>query len=216
MKAEVEECVRKSKLVAIIRGFDTETTLKLVDAYVKGGIRVVEVTYVQTDRSLWKRTSDSIRAISTNFGKDLCVGAGTVLTSEQLQMTQDAGGMFMVAPNVNAALIRACVGKDMAAIPGAMTPTEAVAAWEAGASFVKVFPAGVLGPAYVKAIMTPLAHIPMLAVGGITADNIAEFMKIGCVGAAVSGMLQNKALMAAGKWNEITAIAKTLVERVGA
>jgi len=199
--------------VAIIRGFDQETTIRLAEAYAKGGIRNVEVTFVQTDRSLWKRTTDAISAIAGRFGSDMCVGAGTVLTAEQLDLMQAAGGQFMVAPNVNPALIASCREKGLAAIPGALTPTEAVAAWEAGASFVKIFPAGNLGPGYVKALKAPLAHIPMLAVGGITPDNVADFLKAGCVGAAVSGVLQNKELIAAGAWDKITDIAKSLVER---
>ena len=213
MREEVEKCVRESRIVAIIRGFEPETTLRLADAYVRGGIRMVEVTYVQTDRALWKRTTDAISAIASRFGKDICVGAGTVLTSEQLQMTQEAGGTFMVAPNVNGALIRECVGRGMAAIPGALTPSEVVNAWEAGASFVKVFPAGNMGPGYVKALKAPLKHIPMLAVGGITPDNVADFIKAGCEGAAVSGVLQNKELIEAGAWDKIADVARLLMER---
>lgn len=213
MRESVEKCIRENRLVAIIRGFDQETTIRLAEAYAKGGIRNVEVTFVQTDRSLWKRTTDAISAIAGRFGSDMCVGAGTVLTAEQLDLMQAAGGQFMVAPNVNPTLIASCREKGLAAIPGALTPTEAVAAWEAGASFVKIFPAGNLGPGYVKALKAPLAHIPMLAVGGITPDNVADFLKAGCVGAAVSGVLQNKELIAAGAWDKITDIAKSLVER---
>ena len=213
MKEEVEKCIRENRIVAIIRGFEPEVCLKLAEAYVAGGIRTVEVTYVQTDRALWAKTTAAINAIATRFGGEVCVGAGTVLTPEQLQMTQDAGGQFMVAPNTKPELIRACVAKGMVAIPGAMTPTEVVNAWEAGASFVKLFPAGRLGPDYVKALKAPLKHIPMLAVGGITPDNVADFIKAGCIGAAVSGVLQNKDWMAAGEWGKITDVARTLVER---
>ena len=213
LKEKVEKGIAEGRVVAIIRGFDAETCLRLADACITGGIRAVEVTYVQTDRALWTRTTDAISAIAKRFGGEISVGAGTVLTSEQLAMTRDAGGEFMVAPNVNPALVRECVGMGLASIPGAMSPTEAVAAREAGATFVKVFPAGRLGPSYVKALKAPLAHIPMLAVGGITPDNIADFIKAGCVGAAVSGVLQNRELMEAGEWGRIAEIARTLVER---
>ena len=213
MKSEVESWVRENRVIAIIRGFEPELCLKLAEAYVKGGIRTVEVTYVQTDRALWKKTTDAISAISSRFGGEICVGAGTVLTSEQLKMTQDAGGRFMVSPNSNADLIRECVSRDMAAIPGALTPTEAVTAWDAGASFVKIFPAGNFGPGYLKALKAPLKHIPMLAVGGINPDNIADFIKAGAVGAGVSGVLQNKAWMDAGEWGKIADVARLLMER---
>ncbi len=213
MKAEVEKSIREHRVIAIMRGLEPEICVRLAEAYLKGGIHAVEVTYVQTDRSLWKNTTTAIETISRNFGNDLFVGAGTVLTAEQLSMTRDAGGTFMVAPNVNPELVRECASYDMAPIPGAVTPTEAVTAWEAGASFVKMFPAGSLGPGYVKAVMTPLKHIPFLAVGGVVVNNAADFIKAGCVGVAVSGALTDKDMIAAGKWDEIAAVARQFVER---
>ena len=213
MKAEVEQAIRDGRVVAIIRGYDPDVCLHLAEAYAAGGIRAVEVTYVQADRALWKKTTAAIAAIRERFSAELRVGAGTVLNSEQLAMTRDAGGEFMVAPNVRPALVRECVGFGMAAIPGALTPTEVVDAWEAGASFVKVFPAGRMGPTYVKDLRAPLAHIPMLAVGGITPDNAADFIRVGCSGVAVSGALTKREMIEAGAWNQIADIARTLVER---
>ena len=128
-------------------------------------------------------------------------------------MCVDAGGEYMITPNVNAELIRSCVARGLVAMPGAMTPSEAVTAWSAGASFVKLFPAGSLGAGYVKAVRAPLSHIPFLAVGGITPDNIAEFMCVGCVGAGVGGILSNKAWIESGEWNRITEVARQLVTR---
>ena len=213
MRKEVEQRIRDSRVLAIVRGFDPDVCLHLAEAYLAGGIRAMEVTYVQTDRASWKKTAAAIRAIRKRFAGELSVGAGTVLTAEQLQMTHDAGGEFMVAPNVKPDLVRRCADLDMASIPGALSPTEAVDAWEAGASFVKIFPAGQMGPAYVKALKAPLAHIPMLAVAGVTLDNAAEFMKAGCVGIAVSGPLTNREAIAAGQWDRITAVARAYVEK---
>ena len=213
MKETVEKSIRENRIIAIIRGFEPDLCLKLAEAYLKGGIRNVEVTYVQTDRALWRKTTDAISAIASRFKGELCIGAGTVLSSEQLKMTRDAGGMFMVSPNEKPELIRECVSLGLAAVPGAFSPTEVVSAWEAGASFVKVFPAGTLGPGYIKALKAPLKHIPMLAVGGVTPDNVVDFIKAGCIGVAVSGVLQNKEWMDAGEWGKITDVAKTLVER---
>ena len=212
MKEEVEQCIRDNRVIAIIRGYEPDICLRLAEAYLDGGIRAVEVTYVQTDRALWHKTTDAITSIKSRFAGDLRVGAGTVLTSEQLTMTRDAGGEFMVAPNAQADLIRQCADLGLAPIPGALTPTEAVAAWEAGASFVKIFPAGNMGPAYVKALKAPLAHVPLLAVGGVTLGNAADFMKAGCVGIAVSGPLANREAIAAGQWDKITDIARAYVE----
>ena len=117
----------------------------------------------------------------------------------------------MVTPNVNVELIKKCVADGLMAMPGALTPSEAVSAWNAGASYVKFFPIGILGPEYVKAVMAPLSHIPFLAVGGIGPDNVADYIKAGCVGAGVGGNLTNKEWIAAGEWDKITATAEALV-----
>ena len=213
MKAEIENAVREKRIVAIIRGFAPETCLRLAEAYAKGGIGLVEVTFSQKAPETWKDTAAAIAAIRERFSGNVRVGAGTVLTEEQLSMCEQAGGEYMITPNVNASLIRECVRRGLVAMPGALTPSEAVDAWEAGASFVKIFPAGSLGVGYVKAIRAPLSHIPFLAVGGIGPDNIADFVKAGCVGAGVGGNLTNKEWIAAGEWNKIEETARLLVER---
>ena len=213
MKAEIENAVREKRIVAIIRGFAPETCLRLAEAYARGGIGLVEVTFSQKTPETWKDTAAAIAAIKERFAGNVRVGAGTVLTEEQLSMCEQAGGEYMITPNVNASLIRECVRRGLVAMPGALTPSEAVDAWEAGASFVKIFPAGSLGVGYVKAIRAPLSHIPFLAVGGIGPDNIADFVKAGCVGAGVGGNLTNKEWIAAGEWNKIEETARLLVER---
>ena len=198
-------------IVAIIRGFEPDVCLRLAEAYKKGGIDLVEVTFNQKAPQTWKDTVSAISAIKSRFASDIKVGAGTVLTLDQLKMCEDAGGQFMVTPNVNPTIIRKCVADGLIAMPGAMTSTEAVDAWEAGANYVKIFPAGTLGPGYIKAIKAPLSHIPFLAVGGIGPDNIADFIKAGCVGAGVGGNLTNKEWIQAGQWDKITAVAEALV-----
>lgn len=198
-------------IVAIIRGFEPDVCLRLAEAYFKGGINKVEVTFNQKAPQTWKDTAAAIKAIKDTFNDSVMVGAGTVLTEEQLKICEDAGGEFMVTPNVNTSLIRKCVADGLMAMPGALTPTEAVEAYNAGAKYVKIFPAGILGPGYVKAIMAPLSHIPFLAVGGISPDNVADFIKAGCAGAGVGGNLTNKDWIKAGEWDKITAIARELV-----
>lgn len=213
MKEEIVKAVHDGRIIAIIRGFAPDVCLKLAEAYFKGGIRLVEVTFSQKAPETWKDTAAAIGAIKARFAGDVHVGAGTVLTEEQLSMCRDAGGEYMITPNVKPALIRSCVEQGLVAMPGALTPSEAVDAWDAGASFVKIFPAGSLGPGYVKAIRAPLSHIPFLAVGGISPDNVADFMRVGCVGAGVGGNLTNKEWIAAGAWDKITDVARQLVER---
>ena len=199
-------------IVAIIRGFEPDVCLRLAEAYYKGGINMVEVTFTHKYPRTWKDTAAAIKAIKDTFNDSVMVGAGTVLTEEQLKICEDAGGEFMVTPNVNTSLIRKCVADGLMAMPGALTPTEAVEAYNAGAKYVKIFPAGVLGPGYIKAITAPLSHIPFLAVGGISPDNIADFIKAGCAGAGVGGNLTNKEWIKAGEWDKIAAVARSLVE----
>ena len=210
---EIKRLVYEGRIIAIIRGFAPETCLRLAEAYAKGGIRLVEITFAQNAPETWKDTAAAIGAIRERFAGDVRVGAGTVLTEEQLTMCEQAGGEYMITPNVKTDLIRECVRRGLVAMPGALTPSEAVEAWEAGAGFVKIFPAGSLGPGYVKAIRAPLSHIPFLAVGGITPDNVADFMRTGCVGAGVGGTLSNKEWIAAGEWDKIAETARLFVER---
>ena len=210
---EIEEIVRAKRIIAIVRGQKPDVCLHLAEAFAKGGIGLVEVTFDQRAPESWAQTAEAIRAIRERFAGAVRVGAGTVMTEEQLKICADAGGEYMISPNVNAVLIRSCVGRGLVAMPGALTPSEAAVAWEAGAQFVKLFPAGTLGPAYVKAVRAPLAHIPFLAVGGISPENVADFMKAGCVGAGVGGNLTNKEWIAAGAWDRIAAVAKELMER---
>ena len=212
MKGEIEKLVRDGRIIAIIRGFAPDICLKLAEAYHAGGIRLVEVTFNQRAPGTWKDTAAAIRSIRDHFADAVRVGAGTVLTEDQLRMCEDAGGEYMITPNVNPALIRKCVADGLVAMPGALTPSEAVDAWTAGASFVKIFPAGSLGPSYVKAVRAPLSHIPFLAVGGISPDNVADFMKAGCVGAGVGGNLTNKEWIASGAWDKIAEVTRSLVE----
>ena len=210
---EIEDAVLNGRIVAIIRGSSPDVCLRLAESYVKGGIRLVEVTFAQKAPETWKDTASAIRSIKERFGGEVKVGAGTVLTEEQLSMCEQAGGKYMITPNVKPALIRECVRRGLVAMPGALTPSEVVDAWEAGASFVKVFPAGTLGPGYIKAVCAPLSHIPLLAVGGISPDNVADFIKAGCVGAGVGGNLTNKEWIAAGEWGKIEDVARQLTER---
>lgn len=199
-------------IIAIIRGFESGICLRLAEAYVKGGINMIEVTFNQKDPGTSKDTAKAIKSIKDNFGGAVKVGAGTVLTLEQLRICEDAGGEFMVAPNVNTELIKQCAADGLMSMPGAMTPTEAVTAFSAGADYVKLFPAASLGPGYIKSIVAPLSHIPFVATGGIGPDNIADFLRAGCVGAGVGGNLTNKEWIRAGEWDKITEVAASLVK----
>lgn len=210
MRQEVIDVVYQSKIVAIVRGFDPEVCVKLAEAYAKGGIRLVEVTFPQAKPEDWTKTTTAIKTISERLAGKIIVGAGTVLTLEQLHMAKEAGARYIVTPSVNVNVIKEAKALGLVTMPGALTPTEAVTAYEAGADFVKIFPAGAMGPKYLKDVRAPLSHIPFLAVGGIGADNVADFMKAGAVGVGVGGMLTDRKLIEAGAWDQIADYARTL------
>ncbi len=174
----------------------------------------MEVTFDQSRPDGLERTVKAIEALVGHFGDDLLVGAGTVLTEEQVIMARDAGAKYAIAPNVDLDVIEAAVENGLVAMPGAMTPSEIVAAYHAGAGVIKVFPASVLGPAYFKAVKAPLSHIPLMAVGGVGASNAADFMKAGCVSIGVGGSLVNKEWIAAGEWGKIAQAAADVVAAV--
>ena len=153
----------------------------------------------------------AIKAIRAAF-PDMCVGAGTVVTEVQLDLAIGAGAEFIVTPNCNPAIIRKANSAGLVTMPGTITPTEMVAAHEAGADYVKVVPVRALGPGYVRDVLAPLSNLKLIAVGGVSPDNVAEYVKAGCVGVAASGSLVNKEWIAAGAYDKIAAVARQLVE----
>lgn len=201
------EFVRKSKIIAIVRGLEPEYMLKLAEALYKGGVDLMEVTFDQTKPDTWKDTAAAIKAVGEAMEGKMLAGAGTVVTLEQLHMAADAGAKYIISPNMNPSIIRETKRMGLCSFPGAMTPSEIEEAHQAGADIVKVFPAGVLGAAYIKAIKAPLKHIDVMAVGGVNEKNTADFLKAGCCGVGVGGNLVNKDWIAAGEWGKITALA---------
>ena len=174
----------------------------------------MEVTYNQKAPETWIDTAQAISAVARAFGDELLVGAGTVITLDQVRMTYEAGGRYLVTPATQPEIIRAGKALGLGLYPGALTPTEILTAYAAGADAVKVFPAGNLGPGYIKAVKAPLSHIPLMAVGGVNEKNAADFMRAGCVGLGVGGNLVNKDWIAHGEWSRITDLAKEYVKAV--
>lgn len=209
----IVELVTEIKVVAIVRGLGSGYE-QLAQALYDGGVRAIEVTFNQKDPGTWKETTHAIARIRERMGEKMAVGAGTVTSVELVQMARDAGGEFIVSPDVNEAVIRKTKELGMVSMPGALTATEALAAQKAGADFVKIFPAGNLGSGYIKAIHGPLNHIRFLAVGGISEKNAGEFIRAGCVGVGVGGNLVNKEWIAAGEFHKITALARALCDSV--
>ncbi len=214
-KIIVEE-IRKRKLVAIFRGIDPEKCSEAANAIYEGGINLCEVTFRMKEKDNgFASTLDGIRNIIAGAGeRQIFVGAGTVLTTAQVALAYEAGARFIITPSVNVEVIRLASELGMVTMPGAFTPTELETAYEAGADFVKIFPASTAGSAYFKAVSGPLGHIPLVAVGGVDENNIPEFLAAGAVGFGISGNLVKKSLIEEGKYKELTELAKKYVDAV--
>lgn len=211
---EIMERVRAGRLIAIVRGLDGRHIPGLAGALLAGGISMLEIAFDQTRPETWNETGEAIKCVSREFGGRILVGAGTVMTAKQLEVACDAGAGYIISPDVNTEIIRETKRLGLVSFPGAFTPTECVTAYNAGADAVKLFPAGRLGADYIKAIRAPLSHIPMLAVGGVSQKNAADFIKAGCIGLGVGGMLVNREWAANGEYDKITALAREYVKAV--
>ena len=206
--AAVIERIRAGRIIAILRGVPQEKLGFIADALYEGGVRAIECTFDHRREDCVAANARMIAYLARHAGETMDVGSGTALTEEEVNATVEAGGRFVISPNVNADVIRETARLGAVSIPGAMTPTEIVSAWEAGAHFVKLFPAGELGAGFVKAVRAPLSHIPMLAVGGVTPENIPEFMKAGICGFGIGSPLLPKADIEAGSYAAITERAR--------
>ncbi len=199
--------LREQRLVAVIRAPSPEAALGAALAVGAGGLSLVEVTFTVP------RAVDVMTTLASESG--IVVGAGTVLTVEQAHAALDAGARFIIAPNLSRAVAAEAVRAGVMYCPGAYTTTEILAAREAGAHIVKVYPVGVAGgPAYIRVIRDPLPDVPMLAAGGTTLENVVPFLEAGCVGVGLGASLADPALAAAGRFDEITRRARAFAERV--
>ena len=208
------ELILKHKIIAIMRNVEIKKILKTAEALYNGGIRLIEVTFNQSSQTGMEDAIASIEIISANFGDSICVGAGTVITLDQLSLANNAGVQYIISPNTCPEIIRKTGDYDMVSIPGAMTPTEIINAYNYGADFVKVFPAGNLGVNYIKALSSPINFVPLLAVGGINEKNCCEFFNAGAAGIGVGSDLVNLKLIQENMFEEITALAKKYTEKI--
>ena len=206
--------IKEEKLIAIVRGMPEEKLIPVADALYEGGIRLMECTFDHARPDCVAANYRMIAMLSARFAGRMTVGAGTVLTTEEVAATLSAGGEFVISPNVKEAVIRHTREAGAVSMPGALTPTEIVSAWEAGAHFVKLFPAGDMGPSYMKSVRAPLKHIPMLAVGGITPENIPDYLAAGAAGFGVGSPLFPKAAVETGDFVRIAARAEEFVRAV--
>ena len=161
-----------------------------------------------------EETAKNIEMLAKHFDDKMFIGAGTVLTESQVELTKKAGGKFIISPDTYPEVIKKTNSLDMVSIPGALTPSEIQEAHRCGADFVKLFPITSLGAEYVKAVKAPLSNISLLAVGGINENNIADYLKAGVCGFGVSSNIIDKTLLAKGDYAKITELAKKYTSAV--
>jgi 2-dehydro-3-deoxyphosphogluconate aldolase/(4S)-4-hydroxy-2-oxoglutarate aldolase len=188
-------------IVAVVRFEKSAPLVKVVQSLGAGGVTAAEVTFTVPD------AVDVIREVRRQVGDRLILGAGTVLDPETARAAILAGAEFIVAPTVNLDVIRLCHRYDKAVMPGAFTPTEVLAAWEAGADLVKIFPADVGGPPYLKALHGPLPQVRLMPTGGVDLSTALAFLKAGASCLGVGSALVDPKAIAAGDFGRIQDLA---------
>jgi 2-dehydro-3-deoxyphosphogluconate aldolase/(4S)-4-hydroxy-2-oxoglutarate aldolase len=208
-KADVIKQIIETGVIPVVRATSADEAMRAIDAIREGGVSVLEITMTVPG------AVGVIEQLSKKYGNDVLVGAGTVLDPETARMCMLAGAQFVVSPALNVETIACCRRYGVAIMPGALTPTEVVQAWTAGADFVKVFPAGALGGAsYLKALKAPLPQIQLVPTGGVSLKTAADFIKAGASALGVGADLVDLKAIRDGQANVITERAKQFVEIV--
>lgn len=207
-KTKLVQGVVESGVVAIVRLSSAQNLMQVAEAIAKGGVKYIEFT-MTTPGAL-----KVLEEASAAFKGDVIFGAGTVLDPETARAAILAGAQFVVAPNLNPKVIELCNRYSVATMPGCLTPTEIVQAWECGADVVKVFPANQFGPEYISAVLAPLPHIKLAPVGGVDLSNVTAYIKAGAACVGVGSSLVNNKLIASSDWAGLTERAKGFIEGV--
>jgi 2-dehydro-3-deoxyphosphogluconate aldolase/(4S)-4-hydroxy-2-oxoglutarate aldolase len=188
--------------VLVVRCETEDEAVNGVRAVLEGGIKAVEVTFTVPG------APSVIRRIKHEFGESLLLGAGTVLTPEQAEDAVDAGALYLIAPNTDEKVIGAAKRLGVTVIPGAFTPTEVVRAWDLGADAIKIFPASLGGPSYIKALKAPLPHIPLIPTGGVDERTVGEFLRAGAFAVGAGGAIFDIKRLKAKDYAGMTEVAK--------
>jgi len=205
-KDRVLDAIIECGIVAVVRGQSSARIHSAIDAALEGGINVIEVTFTVPN------ALEIIRQLASSVGDNVILGAGTVLTAEMAEDAITAGAQFVVSPNTSIPVIEVAKTHEVPVFPGALTPTEVVVAWQAGADIVKIFPANVMGPAYLKDLHGPLPQVKFMPTGGVNLDTARAYLENGAVALGVGGDLINKQLMEEGRFSEITERARKFKE----
>ncbi|WP_280586915.1 bifunctional 4-hydroxy-2-oxoglutarate aldolase/2-dehydro-3-deoxy-phosphogluconate aldolase [Halorubrum sp. Boch-26] len=189
-------------VVAVLRGVEADQLIEITEALREGGVTAVEITADTTD------VAGKLGEVTGSFGDEVVVGTGTVLDSETARTTLMAGAEFVVSPSLHEDVIATCNRYGAVTAPGVMTPTEAIRGYEAGADFVKVFPAKTVGPAHLGAMKGPLGQIPMMPTGGVGPDNAADYVDAGAFAVGAGGALVDYDAAERGDYEAITRTAR--------
>ena len=204
--AEFVALVTAHRVFAILRHVPAEQLPAVLDALVAGGIRLLEITMNTQD------AAGQLSLARVHLGDRAILGAGTVTTAARAQAAMDAGARFLVTPNLDPAVMRLATEAGIPVVPGVMTPSEMVAGLQAGAVALKLFPAGQLGTGYIRDVRAALDDAPLVAVGGVTVENAADWIRAGCIGVGIGGSLLDKSLLAAGDMAGLAARARALTD----
>lgn len=208
-KSDVISRILETGLIPVVRAESSDIAMRAIDAIKEGGISVLEITMTVPG------AIRVIEEVARRFGEDAIVGAGTVLDSETARACILAGAQFIVSPALDLDTISCCRRYSIPVMPGAMTPSEVVTAWKAGADFVKVFPANAVGGAsYIKALKAPLPQIQLVPTGGVSLKTAADFIKAGAAALGVGADLVDTAALRAGEDKVITERARQFIEIV--
>jgi 2-dehydro-3-deoxyphosphogluconate aldolase / (4S)-4-hydroxy-2-oxoglutarate aldolase len=207
-KSEILDGLINPGVTAVVRAQKPEQVLPLAEALLAGGVTAIEIT-MTTPNAL-----EAIANVSQALGSRALIGVGTVLDADTANRAIDAGAEFVVSPILRPEIAAAARGAGRPVMLGAFTPTEAQLAYEAGSDFVKIFPADILGPKFIKAILAPLRHLKIIPTGIAKPEDITAFIKAGCVGVGLGSLLIPAQALRDGNWPEFTRLAKQFVELV--
>lgn len=201
----IPDVLEATRVVAILRRTEPRLAVETAAALLRGGVRVIEVTFNSPG------VTEMLRAIGNALGEQVLLGAGTILDGAAADAALAAGARFIVSPHTDPELVAQLARRGVPCMPGALTPSEVVAAWRAGASVVKLFPAGPVGPGYLKDLRGPLSDIPFLPTGGVTEGNAAAFIAAGAWGVGLGSALVDPQIVAEERFDEVSRRAAAFV-----
>jgi 2-dehydro-3-deoxyphosphogluconate aldolase/(4S)-4-hydroxy-2-oxoglutarate aldolase len=199
------EQILANKIIAVVRLDDYSSAVDVARALAAGGVTVLEFTLTG------QGAIEAVRATRKALGDAVCVGVGTVLKSEDAEAAIEAGAQFAVTPTLRPQVVATCIKRQTLVLCGGQTPTELLEAYEAGAEMVKVFPARLGGPKFIKDVLAPLPFLKLVPTGGVSPENAREFLEAGAVAVGIGGNLVSNKLVAAGAFDQITERARACV-----